>query len=87
MAERDLEARLRHAVRAEAESTDPGALFERVISIPDTVGPQRERWWHGLGLGGVRGHRGGGATTKGGTRMLTAVRFAAVAAALAIGGA
>ena len=86
MTDRDLHTRLRHAVRAEAYRTDPGALFERVLSIPDTVEPEPQRWWHGLGLGGVRGRGGSRGTTTGGSRMFAAMRFAAVAAVLAISG-
>lgn len=80
-----LETRLRRAIYAEADEADPGALHERVRSIPDTVEPQPRRWWHGLSTGASRGAGLDGARVKGGPRMFSAVRVAAVVAALAIG--
>ena len=54
MNERDLETRLRSTYRTRAERADPGALSERVHSIPATVEPQRRRWWHGFRSGTAR---------------------------------
>lgn len=85
MNEPDLETRLRGAIHAEADEADPGALHERVRSIPDTVEPRPRRWWHGPSSGASRGAGLDGAKVKGGTRMFSAVRVAAVVAALAVG--
>lgn len=85
MMERDLETRLRSAYRSTAERTDPGALTERVHSIPATVEPERRRWWHRFRSGATR-HAGlGGAQVRGASNMLSATRVAAVVAALALG--
>jgi hypothetical protein len=85
MSERDLETRLRSAYRSTAERTDPGALSERVHSIPATVEPERRRWWHRFRSGATR-HAGlGGAQVRGASNMLSATRVAAVVAALALG--
>jgi hypothetical protein len=85
MNQHHLEARLRSAIHTEADEADPGALHERVRSIPDTVEPQPQRWWHGLSSGASRGAGLDGARVKGGTTMFSAVRVAAVVAALALG--
>ena len=85
MNERDLETRLRSTYRSRAERTDPGALTERVYSIPATIEPERRRWWHRFGSGAPR-HAGlGGAQVRGASNMLSATRVAAVVAALALG--
>jgi len=85
MNERDLETRLRGTYRLEASQADPGALRERVHSIPATVEPERRHWWHRFRSGATR-HAGlGGAQVRGANNMLTATRIAAVAAALALG--
>lgn len=85
MNERDLEARLRDAYRAEASHADPGALIERVHAIPTTAGAERPRWWNRLGLGASRSAGSGGIDVRGARNMLTATRIAAVVAALALG--
>jgi hypothetical protein len=84
MNERDLEARLRRTYLAEAERADPGALIERVHSIPATVEPERRRWWHGLGSGVARLTGSNGEQAIGGIKMLTSMRAAAVVAVLAL---
>jgi hypothetical protein len=85
MNERDLEARLRNTYRAEAERADPGALAERVRSIPATVEPVRRRRWHGFGFGGTRRAGPGGEQLTGGINMLVSMRTAAIVALLALG--
>ena len=85
MNERDLETRLRDAYRAAATQADPGALAERLHSIPATAEPQRRRWWHALGLGTSRGAGPGGIDVRGANNMLTATRIAAVVAVMALG--
>lgn len=84
MKERDLEARLRNTYRAEAERADPGALAERIHSIPATAEPERRRWWHDFGSGVARRTGPGGEQVIGGTNMLTSMRVAAVVAVLAL---
>ena len=85
MNERDLETRLRDAYRVEAGQADPGALSERVHSIPATVEPPRQRWWHDFGFGAARSAGPGGIQVRGASSMFTATRIAAVVAALALG--
>ena len=85
MIERDLESRLRSAYRSRAGRADPGALSERVHSIPATVEPERRRWWHGFGFGASHSAGSGGVEVKGASNMLTATRIAAIFAALALG--
>lgn len=85
MNERDLEARLRDIYRVAAERADPGALTERVRSIPATVEPERRRWWHSLRPGAARRTGLGGTHVRRGDNMFTAARVAAVVAALALG--
>ncbi len=85
MNERDLETRLRSAYRSRAGRTDPGALSERVHSIPATVEPQRRHWWHGFRSGAARSVGPGGTQVRGASNMLTATRIAAIVAALALG--
>jgi hypothetical protein len=85
MNERDLETRLRSAYRAKAGRADPGALGERVHSIPATVEPERRRWWHRFRSSATRRAGPGGAQVRGASNMLTATRIAAVVAALALG--
>ncbi len=85
MNERDLETRLRDAFRVEAERADPGALSERVHSIPAMVEPERRRWWHRFRSGATRRAGLGGAQVRGANNMLSATRVAAVIAALALG--
>ncbi len=85
MNERDLETRLRRAYRVEAERTDPGALSERVHSIPATVEPERRRWWHRFRSGATR-HAGlGGAPVRGANDTLAITGITAAIAALALG--
>jgi hypothetical protein len=84
MDDRDLEARLRSTYRAEAERADPGALAERVHSIPATVVPERRRWWHGFGFGVARRVGPRGEQLLGGINMLVSIRMAAVVAVLAL---
>ena len=84
MNERDLEARLRNTYRAEAERADPGALAERVHSIPATAEPERRRWWHGFGFGATRRSGPGGEQVIGGIHMLNSMRAVAVVAVLAL---
>jgi len=85
MNERDLETRLRSVYRSRAERTDPGALSERVHSIPATVKPERRRFWHGFRSDATRRVGLGGAQVKGANNMLSATRIAAIVAALALG--
>ncbi len=85
MNERDLEARLRNTYRAEAERADPGALAERVYSIPATAEPERRRWWHGFGSGVTRRTGPGGEQVMGGINMLASMRTAAIVAVIALG--
>mgnify|MGYP001824050306 FL=1 len=87
MNERDLETRLRDAYRAEASNADPGALSERVHSIPAMVEPQRRRWWHRFRPGATRHVGPGGTQVRGANNMLTATSIAAVVAALTLGAA
>lgn len=85
MNERDLETRLRHAYRVEAQHADPGALSERVHSIPATVEPERRRWWHRFRSGATR-HAGlGGAQVRGANNMLATTGITAAIAVLALG--
>lgn len=83
----DLERRLRSAQASEAERADPGALLERVLSVPELVEPKRRRWWSGLWAGSRRHDSDTGPGVKGGPMMLTATRLAAAIAILALGGA
>jgi hypothetical protein len=85
MNERDFETRLRHAYCAEAANADPGALSERVHSIPATVEPQRRRWWHRFRSGATRHVGPGGTQVRGANNMLTVTGIAAVVAALTLG--
>jgi hypothetical protein len=85
MNERDLETRLRSAYRSKAQRTDPGALTERVHSIPATVEPERRRFWHRFRSGAPRRAGLGGAQVRGASNMLSATRIAALVAALALG--
>lgn len=85
MNQRDLETRLQRSYRRHAELADPGALVERLHSIPTTDEPRRSRRWHVLGLGGSRTAGPGGIDVRGASNMLTATRIAAVVAALALG--
>jgi hypothetical protein len=85
MNEHDLEARLRAAYRSEAEHADPGALAERVHSIPASVEPERRRWWHALRAAPVRRAGLGGTYLRGGGGMLTAARIVLVVGALMLG--
>lgn len=85
MNERDLQARLRDAYRIDAERADPGALVERVHSIPATVEPEHWRSWLGLRSRAARRTGLGGTHVRGGDNMHTAARVAAVVAALALG--
>jgi hypothetical protein len=85
MNERDLETRLRSAYRSRAGRADPGALSERVHSIPATVEPERRRFWHRFRSDATRRVGPGGAQVRGASNMLTATRIAAVVAALALG--
>ena len=87
MNDRDLETRLRDAYRAAATQTDPGALIERVHTIPTTVGPERPRWWHRLGFGALRSAGSGGIKVRGANNMFAATGITAAIAALALGGA
>ena len=82
---RDLETRLRGGYRREADQADPGALSERVHSIPATVEPERRSPWHGFGFGALRSAGPGGTQVRGASNMLTAIRIAAVVAALTLG--
>jgi hypothetical protein len=85
MNEHGLEARLRAAYRSEADRADPGALAERVHSIPASVAPERRRWWHALRAAPAR--RAGLAETylRGGGGMLSAARIVLVVGALMLG--
>jgi len=85
MNEHDLETRLRSTYRSRAGRTDPGALNERVHSIPATVEPERRRWWHGFRSHATRSVGLGGTQVRGASNMLTATRIAAIVAALALG--
>lgn len=85
MNERDLETRLRSVYHSRAERTDPGALSERVHSIPATVKPERRRFWHGFRSDATRRVGLGGTQVKGAKNMMSATRIAAVVAALALG--
>jgi len=85
MNERDLETRLRSTYRSKAGQADPGALSERVHSIPATVKPERRRFWHGSWPDATRRVGLGGTQVKGASNMLTATRIAAIVAALALG--
>ena len=85
MNEHDLEARLRSTYRREAERADPGALAERVHSIPVSVEPERRRWWHAIGSGPAPHAGVGGTQVRGGSGMFTAARMAALVAALTLG--
>ena len=85
MNERDLETRLRGAYRVEAGRTDPGALSERVHSIPAPVEPEHRRWWHRFRSGATRHAGPGGAQVRGANNMLAATGITAVFAALALG--
>jgi|GEM_PF-6019859 len=85
MNERDLETRLRDAYRVEAGRADPGALSERVHSIPATVEPERRHWWHRFRSGATRRVGLGRTQVRGANSMFSATRIAAVVAALALG--
>jgi hypothetical protein len=85
MNEHDLEARLRAAYRSEAERADPGALAERVQTIPASVEPERRRWWHALRAAPVRDAGLDGTHVRGGRGMLTAARIVLVVGALMLG--
>lgn len=85
MNERDLETRLRSAYRSRAGRADPGALSERVHSIPATVEPERRRWWHGFRSDATRSVGLERTQVRGASNMLTATRIAAIVAALALG--
>jgi hypothetical protein len=83
--ERDLETRLRSTYRSRAERTDPGALTERVHSIPATVEPERRRWWHRFRTGATRHAGPGGAQVRGANNMLAVTGITAAFAVLALG--
>ncbi len=86
MTEQDLEARLRAAQRTEADNADPGALHERVHSIPERVEPQRRHWWSGFRDGAERGTgSGGGSSSRRQNHMILATSVVGVGV-LALGG-